>query len=80
MKVHLRIEYLLLIGILNWVINPFSSAEEAGVVKEELMELQNDIELKPMFKKSYQDLWLQKEIADCYPALWTVVRKLPVAF
>jgi hypothetical protein len=55
--------------------------EEVGVVEDELLiELQNDIELKPKFKKCYQEFWLQKEISGCYPALWTVVKKLLVAF
>jgi hypothetical protein len=40
-----------------------------GVLEKELMELQNDFELKPKFKKSYQEFWLQKEIPDQYPAV-----------
>jgi hypothetical protein len=42
----------------DWVINAFSDSEEVGVVEEELIELQNDIELKPKFKKLYQEFWL----------------------
>jgi hypothetical protein len=41
-----------------------------GVLEEEPMELQNNFELKPKFKKSYQEFWLQKEIPDRYPAVW----------
>jgi hypothetical protein len=29
-----------------------------------------DYELKPKFKKSYQEFWLQKEISARYPSLW----------
>ncbi|XP_034274523.1 protein FAM200A-like [Pantherophis guttatus] len=76
-----RYQGLLLMEIPDWVINPFSDTEEDGVVEEEqLIELQNDIELKPKFKKLYQEFWLQKKISDRYPALWTVVKKLLVAF
>lgn len=75
-----RYQDLLLMEIPDWVINPFSDPEVDGVVEEQLIELQNDIELKPKFKKSYQEFWLQKEISDRYPALWTVVKKLLVAF
>jgi hypothetical protein len=75
-----RFDDLLSMEIPDWVINPFSDTEEVGVVVEELIELQNDIELKPKFKKSYQEFWLQTEISDRYPALWTVVKKLLVAF
>ena len=66
-----RFKDLLMMEIPDWVINPFSDIEEVGVVEEELTELQNDIELKPKFKKSYQEFWLQKEISDRYPALWS---------
>lgn len=74
-----RFKDLLMMEIPDWVINPFSDIEE-GVLEEELIDLQNDIELKPKFKKSYQEFWLQKEISDRYPALWRVVKKLLVAF
>lgn len=40
----------------------------------------NETELKPKFKKSYQEFWLQKEIYDLYPALRTTVIKLHLAF
>jgi hypothetical protein len=45
-----------------------------GVLEEDLMELQNDFELKPKFKKAYQEFWLQKEILDWYPAVWRRLR------
>ena len=49
-------------------------------MEEELIPLQNDVELKPRFKKSYQDFWLQKEISERYPALWKKVKMLVMAF
>lgn len=49
-------------------------------MEEELIQLRNYIALKPKFKKSYQDFWLQNEICDRYSALWTVIRKLILAF
>ncbi|KAG8236678.1 hypothetical protein J437_LFUL017069 [Ladona fulva] len=60
--------------IRNWVINPFVDIEEVGVLKEELIGLQNDVELKPKFKINFQ------ERSDRYPALWMVVKKLFLAF
>jgi hypothetical protein len=38
--------------------------------------LVSDYELKPKFKKSYQEFWLQKEISARYPSLSGVVKKL----
>lgn len=57
-----RFQDLLLLQILGWVISPFLgvSNEEPGVTEEELVSIQNDIELRPMFKKSHRDFWLQK--------------------
>lgn len=77
-----RYQDLLLLEIPDWVINPFSNTEQPGVMEEELIELQNDVELKSNFKckKSYQEFWLQKDISTRYPALWSVVKKLLVAF
>jgi hypothetical protein len=75
-----RFEDLLLMEIPDWVINPFSDTDEVGIVEEELIQLRNDIELKPEFKKCYQDFWLQKKLCDRYPALWTVIGKLLLAF
>ena len=58
-----RFQDYLLLKILDWVINPFLdvNSEETGVAEEELVSIQNDIELRPKFKKSYQDFWLQKK-------------------
>jgi hypothetical protein len=39
-----------------------------------------DYELKPKFKKSYQEFWLQKGNSAHSPSLWGAVKKLLVAF
>lgn len=77
-----RFEDLLNMEIPDWVINPFLENIEVcnDAVEEELTGLKHDIELKPMFKKSYQMFWLQKEICVRYPALWTIVKSLIVSF
>jgi hypothetical protein len=71
-----RFEDLLTMEIPDWVINPFLENIEVcnDAVEEELTGLKYDIELKPMFKKSYKKFWLQKEICVRYPALWTIVK------
>ena len=59
-----RFQDLLLLTIIpDWMINPFLdvNSEKTGVVEEELVSIQNDIELRPKFKKSYQYFWLQKK-------------------
>ena len=54
-----RFKNLLLVKIPKWVINLFLdvSIEETG--EAELIEFQNNIDLSPKFKKSYQGFWLQ---------------------
>ena len=42
--------------------------------------LQNDVEQKLRFKKSFQHFWLQKEISEHDPALWKKVKMLVIAF
>ena len=57
----------------DWIINPFSDICMNDLelnVEEQLISLKNDFELKPLFKKSYQEFWLQKEISVRYPMLW----------
>ena len=77
-----RFQDLLLLKIQDWVINPFLdvSNEETGEAEEELISIQNDIELSPKFKKSYQDFWLQQKISDFYPVLWNKVKIYFIAF
>ncbi|XP_066946068.1 zinc finger BED domain-containing protein 5-like [Macrobrachium rosenbergii] len=57
-----RFEDILLLEIPDWVINPFLNVdgEETGLAEEELISIQNDIELRPKFKKSYQDFVTKK--------------------
>ena len=57
-----RFQDLLSLKILDWVINPFLKVcnEETGEAEEGLISIQNEIELSPKFKKSFQDFWLQK--------------------
>jgi zinc finger BED domain-containing protein 5/7/8/9 len=75
-----RFADLLSLEIPNWVINPFGDIGDSREFEEELIELQNDLELKPKFKKSYQDFWLQSTIPIRYPTLWTIVENLLIAF
>ena len=57
-----RFQDLLSLKISDWVFNPFLEVcnEEAGEAEEELISIQNEIELSPKFKTSYQDFLLQK--------------------
>ncbi|KFD48236.1 hypothetical protein M514_15905, partial [Trichuris suis] len=66
----------------SWVIDPFSAADAAELeLQEELVELQANEELKVKFlKNGYQAFWLQRGIAESYPGLWNIVRKLLLAF
>ena len=52
-----RFQDILLLRIPDWVINPFLDArsEKTGVPEKKVVSLQNDIELRSMFKKSCQD-------------------------
>jgi hypothetical protein len=75
-----RLKDLLSLEGPDWVVNPLSHTEVVEVVEEELTELQNDFEMKPKFKKSYQEFRLQKENSARYPSLWGVVKELLVAF
>ena len=79
-KVHIdmssRFQDIIKLEIPNWIPAPLettlhlSEMETITDVEEELLNLQNDFELHPKFAKSYQEFWLQKEVAIQYPALW----------
>uniref|UniRef100_A0A5S6Q2I0 DUF4371 domain-containing protein n=1 Tax=Trichuris muris TaxID=70415 RepID=A0A5S6Q2I0_TRIMR len=74
-----RYEDILGMEVPSWVIDPFSAAELE--LKEELVELQANEELKVKFlKNGYQAFWLQRGIAESYPGLWNIARKLLLAF
>ena len=64
-ETNLRYRDLLMIKVQEWVINTFLdvNSEEAGVVEEKLLAIRLDIELRPKFRKSYQDFWLQKKVS-----------------
>ena len=49
-------------------------------LQEELLILKNDFEIKPSFKKSYHDFWLQVSIPERYPNLWKAVKIFFIAF
>uniref|UniRef100_A0A5S6R034 DUF4371 domain-containing protein n=1 Tax=Trichuris muris TaxID=70415 RepID=A0A5S6R034_TRIMR len=74
-----RYEDILGMEVPSWVIDPFSTAELE--LQEELVELQANEELKVKFlKNGYQAFWLQRGIAESYPGLWNIARKLLLAF
>ena len=81
-----RFEDIIKLDIPSWVAQPFettinlSEMESITDIEEELLTLQTDCELKPMFSKSYQHFWMQKEIAIEYPVLWEKVKILLIAF
>ncbi|KRX51425.1 hypothetical protein T09_6314 [Trichinella sp. T9] len=43
-------------------------------LKEELIDLQTNEELKPKFKDGYHSFCLEKQISDLYPSLWRMIR------
>ena len=81
-----RFQDIIKLEIPNWIPAPLettlhlSEMETITDVEEELLNLQNDFELHPKFAKSYQEFWLQKEVAIQYPALWEKVKILLIAF
>ena len=66
----------------GWVINPFTepSTEVPAHLEEELVSLQNDEDLKPKFKTSYQAFWMQTAIPKHYPTLWKDIKLFFIAF
>ncbi len=65
-----------------WVIDPFTepSTEVPTHLEEELVSLQNDEDLKPKFKTSYQAFWMQTAIPKRYPTLWKDIKLFFIAF
>ena len=59
-----RFQDMFSLEVPDWVIDPQheSSLEGAGVLKEELISFQNDVELTSKLSNSYQDFWLQKAV------------------
>ncbi|XP_029653865.1 uncharacterized protein LOC115227077 [Octopus sinensis] len=78
-----RCQDLISMEIPDWLINPFIddyTNEADSEIQEELITLQNDFELNPLFKNSYQEFWLQKEISESYLKLWEATKHFFVAF
>lgn len=78
-----RYQDLLNMQIPDWLINPFSEIplnEIESTIQMEFIDLKNDLELKPLFKQSYQEFWLQKEVSERYPGLWEAVKIYFIAF
>ncbi len=78
-----RYEDLTNMEIPDWFLNPFTDAcvnETDLEMQEELIAVKNDFELKPLFKQSYQQFWLQKEIPGRYPKLWEAIKLYFIAF
>ena len=64
-----RFNDLFSLEIPGWVIDPFTepSTEVPTHLEEELVSLQNDEDLKPKFKTSYQAFWMQTAILKTLP-------------
>ena len=78
-----RYQDLINMEVPDWVLNPFTHVCESDinlVIQEELIGVKNDFELKPLFKKTYADFWLQKEIPERYPNLWEAIKLYFLAF
>ena len=65
-----------------WVIYLFTepSTEVPTHLEEELLSLENDENLKPKFKTSYQAFWVQTAIPKLYPTLWKDIKFFFIAF
>ena len=70
-----RFNDLFSLEIPGWVIDPFTEPST-----EELVSLQNDEDLKPKFKTSYQAFWMQTAIPKCYPTLWKDIKLFFITF
>ena len=65
------------------MLNPFTyvcASDTNLVIQDDLIAVKNDFELKPLFKKSYAEFWLQKEIPHRYPNLWEAIKLYFLAF
>ena len=64
------------------MIDPFTepSTEVPTHLEEELVSLQNDEDLKPKFKTSYQAFWVQTAIPKRYPTLWKDIKLFFIDF
>ena len=66
----------------DWVFEPFTvdidDCEE--VVEDSLIALREDDALKPKFRQSYVEFWLQEKLHIDYPLLWKKIQVLFVGF
>ena len=67
-----RFNDLFSLEIPGWVIDLFTkpSTEVPTHLEEKLVSLQNDEDLKPKFKTSYQAFWMQTAVTKRYPTPW----------
>ena len=77
-----RFNELLSLEIPGWMIDPFiePSTEVPTHLEEKLVSLQNDEDLKPKFKTSYQAFWMQTVIPKHYQTLWKDIKLFFIAF
>ncbi|XP_029341145.1 SCAN domain-containing protein 3-like [Acyrthosiphon pisum] len=78
-----RFKYILSLEVPQWVMNSFINIEIAEIqIQEELIELSTNETLKSSFKGSDRltEFWLQTNIIHHYPELWTLVKKILIAF
>ena len=76
-----RFEDILNMDIPAWVINPFINISEVDeTIQEEMIDVQNDEELKPAFKRSVGEFWLQPKIQKDYSSIWAKVKLFFIAF
>lgn len=77
-----RFQDILNLEIPEWVLDPFSYANTlvSSQLEEELLELTTNEEIKFKFKNGYQEFWLQKQISQLYPKLWSIVERFLIAF
>ena len=77
-----RFNDLFSLEIPGLVIDPFTEprTEVPTHLEEELVSLQNDEDLKPMFKTYYQAFWMQTAIPKRYPTPWKDIKLFFIAF
>ncbi|KAF2360367.1 hypothetical protein FHG87_008875 [Trinorchestia longiramus] len=78
-----RYQDLVYMEVPDWLLNPFTDAwksDNNSAIQEELLAVKNDFELKPLFKKSYHEFWLQREFPEKHPKFWEVVKLYFLAF
>jgi len=78
-----RFKDILSLEVPQWITNHFINIEAVEIqIQEELIELSTDETLKSSFKGSYRltEFWLQTNIIHNYPGLWTLVKKMLIAF